>query len=102
MARLVVRFAPIILAAFLVASPLTAAGGGGSTVVHPPRMQLGDAPAAGYTIDSDPVSEYGFTLVSVTSLQLTVEFMSAEDGRVIGRFTIVIAVPGFGQGRFAR
>lgn len=67
---------------------------------HSLRPGRYDAPfiAAGYTLDSDPASEYGFTLVSVTSLQLTVEYVSAEDGRVIGSFAIVIAVPGCGGG----
>ena len=57
--------------------------------------------AAGFTLDSDPPSGYGLALISVSTFVLTVEYLSAADGQVIGAFSIVLPTPAFGARRVA-
>lgn len=55
----------------------------------------------GFSLDSDPPAEHGFARIQATSLRLTVEYIAASDGRVLGAFTVVIPTPSFAAGRFA-
>ncbi|HSM00934.1 MAG TPA: metallophosphoesterase family protein [Acidimicrobiia bacterium] len=58
--------------------------------------------AAAWTLDSDPILEYGFVLIEVRGLELEVSYVAAEGGEVLGRFFIVIPTPAFGGARYAR
>ena len=44
--------------------------------------------AAGYTQDTDPASEFGFSEIKVTPDKLTVDYIAADDGSVIDSFSI--------------
>ncbi|MDX1449927.1 MAG: hypothetical protein R3246_12785, partial [Acidimicrobiia bacterium] len=45
--------------------------------------------ARGWSLDTDPQAEHGFALVEVTEHSLTVSYVAASDGRVLGSFAIV-------------
>ena len=71
---------------------------------HSVREVTYEAPfiAESFTAITDPEAAVGFALVSVSPLELTVRYVAAADGRVIGAFSIVIPVPAFGHGVMAR
>ena len=75
-------------------------GAGGKSLR--PGAYNDDYLAVGFTLDTVPPLEYGFVLVRVGAVALTVEYIAADDGGVLGRFSIVIPTPAFGAGRFAR
>lgn len=56
---------------------------------------------SGFSLDSQPPAEHGFARIQVSSLQLKVEYIAADDGSVLAAFSIVIPTPSFAAGRFA-
>ncbi len=55
--------------------------------------------ASGFTVTTDPASDWGFAQIDVTPSHLTVSYVAADDGEVIDQFILTAAPPSNVVGR---